>query len=167
MADSKPTCNQCGAEISWNKTVRDNFGIKGPLEPDESKKHTCDEERKTAYKANKAAEELATKEAKEKAASMGSNNSNNGPKLESVEIYLKGILEESRRQTDLLTSIRTNIESIQFYAKKSANSQEWFEKLFEFRHRNEELPSKEDLGIGVEPEIAQEEKKVEIIEEVA
>lgn len=116
-SDKIPTCNQCGAEISWNKTVRDNFGIRGPLEPDETKKHTCDEERKKAYKANKAAEDLATKDARDKASAMG------GSSLSGTEVYLKSQLEEIRRAVDILGKISMNIESMDFRLKKIEENQ--------------------------------------------
>jgi hypothetical protein len=143
-SDKIPTCNQCGAEISWNKTVRDNFGIKGPLEPDETKKHTCDEERKKAYKANKAAEELATKDAREKAAAMGGGGNGN-QQLTANEVFLKGMLEEQRRQTDLLVRIAASIENAEFYLRKLDNSHEWFEKLLETRYRDDELPPRKEI----------------------
>lgn len=115
-------CNQCGAPISWNKTIREKFGIKGPLEPDDSGKHTCDDERKKAYKSNAEAEALATIDAREKAAAMGGENNNN-PKLDLVEIYLKGHLEEIRRAVDLLGKIAMNVESMDFRLKKIEQNQ--------------------------------------------
>jgi len=144
----KPTCYQCGAEISWNKIIMNKFGIKEPLEPDEYGKHICDEQRKIAFKANQAANDLATKDTREKASSMEGNSSNNNDlttQLRENSILLKGYLDESRRTNDLLSDIRMQTGNIDFNTKKGANSHKWFEKLLEMRYRNDELPPRKEV----------------------
>lgn len=153
MSD-KPICYQNGAEISWNKTIMNKFGLKEPLEPDEYGKHTCDEQRKITCKANQAANDLATKDAREKATLMGGNSINNNDltiQLRENSILLKWYLNESRRTNDLLSDIRLQPGNIVFNTKKAANSHEWFEKLLEMRYRNDELPPRKKV-LNEEPQ---------------
>lgn len=142
MSD-KPTCYQCGAEISRNKTIMNKFGIKEPLEPDECGKHTCEEQRKIAFKTNQAANDLATKDAREKATSMVGNSGDINDlttQLRENSILLKWYLDESRRTNDLFSDIRMQTGNIDFNTKKGANSHEWFEKLLEVNYKNDEIP---------------------------
>lgn len=160
MAEKKiPRCKFCDDFVSWDEDLRSEAGCNGPVNYEDHKEHKCDPERKKAHQANKAAEELARKQASEMGANGNTNGNNNNndlsTQLREIAILLKGNLDESRRTNDLLSDISMQTGNIDFNTKKTANSHEWFEKLLETRYRNDELPprteiTKEEIVGGVQ-----------------
>lgn len=168
MTYETPHCNYCDAEISWNKIIREKFGIRGPLEPDNSGKHTCNEERKKAFQANKSAEEFT---AKQKATEMGSGigdsnsnvNNNQDRLVQLIEIqnallvqqseHLTTIIQNGNRHTDLLGTVINVIDAARALINRLLDSQEYFEKLLEIRYKElrsdkDRVPTEEQLSMS-------------------
>lgn len=125
-----PTCNRCGKTISWNKEIRANFGIKGPLEIDNSKPHKCmstNEDQNNAI--TPIAPNIPTNNPTQTTVELPTNNVVQDPLLntlaliptsnEKIAEYLLTIVEQNKRNQDLQIKIIGQLENINYYLKKT------------------------------------------------